>query len=111
MDKIQSQVFRQQLLQLRAELTTLSDASTDAAKPVELDQAATGRLTRMDAIRAQAMAVETTARREDQLLKIEAALQRIAAGDFGFCLSCDEEINPRRLKIDPSYTHCINCSK
>ena len=109
-DKIQIESFRQQLLKLQSELTNLSDTSADAAKPVELDQAAVGRLTRMDAMRAQAMAIETKARRDDQLLRIEGALQRISTGDFGLCLSCDEEINTRRLEIDPSYTHCINCS-
>jgi DnaK suppressor protein len=110
MDKIQIESFRQQLLKLQSELTNLSDTSADAAKPVELDQTTVGRLTRMDAMRAQAMAIETKARRDDQLVRIEGALQRISTGDFGLCLSCDEAISTRRLEIDPSYTHCINCS-
>lgn len=110
MDETQINQFRQQLLQLRSELLELSNTSDDAAKTVELDQAAIGRLTRMDAMRAQGMAVEAKRRRVLQLQKIEGALQRIDTGEFGFCLKCGEEINIRRLHIDPSYTLCINCT-
>jgi DnaK suppressor protein len=110
MDKMQIDSFRQQLLQLRSELMNLSSTSDDAAKTVELDQSAVGRLSRMDAMRAQGMAIETKGRREQQLLRIESALRRIAAGDFGDCLTCGEEINIRRLDVDPSYTQCIKCA-
>ena len=102
--------FRQQLLDLRTELIALNSTSVDAEKPVELDQAAIGRLTRMDAMRAQSMAIETKTRREHQLLRIEGALQRITTGDYGLCLTCGEEINTRRLEVDPSYTQCIKCA-
>ena len=110
MEKMQIDSFRQQLLQLQSELVNLSSASVDAAKPVELDQAAIGRLTRMDAMRAQSMAIETKVRRQHQLLIIEGALQRITTGDYGVCLTCGEEMNIRRLQVDPSYTQCIKCA-
>jgi DnaK suppressor protein len=110
MKTMQINSFKQQLLDLRSELSDLSSTSADAAKPVELDQAAIGRLTRMDAMRAQSMAIETKARREHQLLRIEGALQRITTGDYGLCLTCGEEINTRRLEVDPSYTQCIKCA-
>jgi len=110
MDEMQIDRFRQQLLQLRSEFMELSNTSEEAAKPVELDQAAIGRLTRMDAMRAQGMAIETKRRRESQLLKIEASLQRIASGDFGTCLECGEDIDVRRLDVDPTYTRCIKCT-
>jgi DnaK suppressor protein len=110
MDEMQIDSFRQQLLQLRSEIMTLSSTSDDAAKPVVLDQEAVGRLTRMDAMRAQGMAIETKGRREHHLLRIDAALCRIVTGDFGVCLTCGEEINIRRLGVDPSYTQCIRCA-
>ena len=110
MDKIQIDSFKQQLLQLRSELMNLSSTSDDAAKTVKLDQSAVGRLSRMDAMRAQGMAIETKGRREDQLVRIESALRRISAGEFGICLTCGEEIDFRRLEVDPSYTHCIKCA-
>ena len=110
MDEMKIYSFKQQLLQLRSELMSLSSTSDDAAKTVELDQSAVGRLSRMDAMRAQGMAIEAKGRREHQLLRIEGALRRIAAGDFGVCLTCGEEINIRRLDVDPSYTQCIKCA-
>lgn len=110
MDEMQVDSFRQQLLQLRSELMNLSIVADDSAKPVELDQAVVGRLTRMDAMRAQAMAIATKERREHQLSRIAAALRRIDAGDFGECFACGEEINSRRLGVDPSYTQCIKCA-
>jgi DnaK suppressor protein len=110
MDEMQIDNFKQSLLQLRSELMNLSSTSDDLTKVVKLDQSAVGRLSRMDAIRAQGMAIEIKGRREHQLLKIESALRRIAAGDFGICLRCGEEINIRRLDVDPSYTQCIKCA-
>jgi DnaK suppressor protein len=110
MNDKQIEIFKQNLLQLRSELMDLSSTSDDAAKIVELDQSAVGRVSRMDAMRAQSMAIETNRRHEQHLIRIAGALQRIAAGDYGDCLMCGEEINTRRLEVDPSYTHCINCA-
>ena len=110
MDETQISHFEFQLRARKVELLDLSSTSEDAAKTVELDQAAVGRLSRMDAIRAQSMAIETKNRREQELLRIDAALRRITSDDFGFCLSCGDDMNIRRLEVDPSYTHCISCA-
>ncbi len=110
MNEAQIENFRQRLLQLRSEILNLSDESEDSAKPVELDQAAVGRLSRMDAMRAQGMALETKERRKNQLSRIESALRRIDEGEYGFCVTCGDEMDVRRLEIDPSYTQCIKCA-
>jgi DnaK suppressor protein len=77
---------------------------------VELDQTRQGRLSRMDALQGQAMAQETERRRQAELKRIEAALARIKSGDFGYCLSCDEEIAAKRLEFDPSVSLCVDCA-
>jgi len=110
MDEKQIEEFRQRLLQMRTELEAISGTSNDAAKPVTLDQTSVGRLSRMDAMQAQNMAIETKERRENQLLRIENALRRIDAGEYGECLTCGEDIDVRRLGVDPSYTQCIDCA-
>ena len=110
MKKIHIDHFRQLLLTLQLELVKLSSVSVDAAKPVELDQPAIGRLTRMDAMRAQSMAIETIERRKHQLLRIGAALQRVTTGNYGECLTCGKGISSGRLEVDPSYTQCIKCA-
>ncbi len=99
------------LLARRVELRQLTDSSAEARQPVELDQARVGRLSRMDALQSQAMAVETNRRREVELRQIEAALGRIAEGDYGFCVNCGEAIAIERLELNPTTPICIDCAK
>ena len=101
--------FRQQLLTLRLDLQTQEEAFKETNQPVELDQARVGRLSRMDAMQSQQMALESSRRRQQQLVKIEGALLRIEADEFGYCFVCDEEIDVRRLAVDPTSTRCVAC--
>jgi DnaK suppressor protein len=64
----------------------------------------------MDAMQSQAIALEGKRRREIQLKRIEAALERIEEGEYGYCASCDEEINGRRLQVDPANPFCVQCA-
>ncbi|OOY22920.1 molecular chaperone DnaK [Thioclava sediminum] len=98
--------------QLEAELAELRSASQDTAqtrKPVELDQQSVGRLSRMDALQNQAMANAVDSRRQHRITAIEAALQRIAEDEFGYCESCGEPIPEKRLELDPTFTQCVSC--
>lgn len=99
------------LLERKAELLAVSADGEGAADIVELDQSKVGRLSRMDAMRAQAMAQSADQRRDATLRKIEVALRRVEAGDFGNCKHCDESINPKRLQFDPTITLCIDCAR
>lgn len=107
MDK---ELFRNKLLKLREELRQIEESGNEAAKTVELDQSSVGRLSRMDAMQAQAMSIESKRRREIKVKRIESALQRIDNDEFGYCLSCEEEIAPKRLEFDPSALLCIECA-
>jgi DnaK suppressor protein len=40
---------------------------------------------------------------------VEEALRRIEAGDYGYCVSCEEEIQEKRLDAVPWARHCIKC--
>lgn len=51
------------------------------------------------------------ARAEEQLTKVEAAIQRLEKGTYGKCLSCDKFINPERLRVLPSAALCICCQQ
>jgi DnaK suppressor protein len=95
----------------RAELRDLMEDSAGAGAPVELDQAQMGRLSRADAMQRQAFAQEAERRRGLELNRIEAALQRIDAGNFGSCARCGEPIDPQRLEADPTTTFCIDCAR
>ena len=80
-------------------------------KPVELDQAKQGRLSRMDAMQLQEMAVEQDRRRQIKLARIDAALLRIERGEFGCCVRCGDLIEFKRLDIDPSIPSCYQCAR
>jgi len=109
MEDSEIEQFKATLLRLRAELQDMEETSKEAGKTVELDQASVGRLSRMDAMQAQQMAQASERRRQQQLLRIEAALRRIEAGEYGYCFVCGEEIDVRRLSVDPGNTRCIRC--
>jgi DnaK suppressor protein len=101
---------RAALLARREELTALSDASAEARETVMLDQQSVGRLSRMDALQQQAIAQATERQRAAELVRIEQALKRIDAGDYGFCDDCGAEIAEKRLEIDPAATLCVRCA-
>jgi DnaK suppressor protein len=102
--------MRERLLARQQELQALAASSADARKPVELDQTSVGRLSRMDAMQGQAMALETEQRRKNELTKIDSALIRMNEDEYGYCLSCGEEISPKRLDLDPAIATCIDCA-
>ena len=100
---------RKKLLEEQESLATLRQQSEEARAPVMLDQQAVGRLSRMDALQKQNMELATEHRRQQRLLTITATLQRIEAGDFGYCIICGEDIAPQRLAFDPAVACCIDC--
>lgn len=102
--------FKEQLERRAQELRALISATEDSRKPVALDQEAVGRLSRMDAMQRQAMAQATKRQYLREIQRIEAALRRIEDGEFGYCVSCGEEIVERRLSIDPTTAVCIICA-
>ena len=42
---------------------------------------------------------------------IETALRRLAAGDYGICRDCDEEIPENRLRALPFASRCKECQE
>ena len=96
-DDLDLKAIRRTLEEERDGLAEASAATSEDRAPVELDQQSVGRLSRMDAIQVQAMAVATEARRQDRLQIIAAALGRLDEGEYGYCLRCDEDIPAKRL--------------
>lgn len=100
------------LLLARLEALAHEDAlAADAAAPVTLDQESVGRLSRMDALQVQAMALAGQRRRAAERGQIEAALRRNDEADYGWCIACGEEIAEARLRHNPAVSKCIECAK
>jgi DnaK suppressor protein len=103
--------FKQKLLALKKSLIKAQETGDQAEQTVELDQTRVGRLSRMDAMQAQAMSIETGRRRRQKLLQIDAALQRITEDEYGCCQECGEDISAARLEVDPTILLCIDCAE
>ena len=111
MNAADTEKLRARLLDSLQDLNRLSALSSESREAVTLDQQSVGRLSRMDALQGQAMALATEERREQARVRIEAALRRIEAGEYGLCLKCEEEIDIRRLELDPATPFCLACAK
>ncbi|MGJ3255546.1 MAG: TraR/DksA family transcriptional regulator [Alcanivorax sp.] len=110
MEQAEQEHFHRKLLDEKQALSEQNDAADSATKPVELDQQSVGRLSRMDAMQGQAMALATRQRQEQRLRQLVAALRRIDENDYGYCEDCGKPINPRRLEIDPATLFCLACA-
>ncbi len=104
----QIEELRADLLALGEDLRLLLSQTAAGARPVGLDQPI-GRLSRMDALQQQSMVQANIRAAQRRLEQAEAALQRIAPGEYGFCLECDEAIGFARLKARPESPFCLSC--
>src|ERR1041385_8128975 len=46
-----------------------------------------------------------------QLRMVEEALDRLKSGDYGVCMSCEEEIPAKRLQAIPWARYCVTCEE
>ncbi|MDC3235149.1 TraR/DksA C4-type zinc finger protein [Candidatus Puniceispirillum sp.] len=110
MTTIESKDFADVIRAEMSQLKALSETAKESGAPVTLDQESVGRLSRMYAMQQQSMELATEDRRQQRLAALAAALLRIEAGDYGYCLKCDDEIAARRVAADPAVSLCIGCA-
>jgi DnaK suppressor protein len=108
---VDSKHFSEKLLAARDAILAGAESRNASSATVVLDQSSVGRLSRMDALQQQAMAQNSRQRAEQELRRIEAALARCGIGSYGYCASCEEPIDPRRLEFDPAAPLCIGCAE
>ena len=97
------------LLLRQLELTEQLEISQQAAEIVTLDQTAVGRVSRIDALQQQSMAISTRGTAKLKLQKIATALKAMSKEYYGYCRQCDEPIPFKRLEIQPEALHCLSC--
>ena len=101
--------LRAQLIAQQQELTELLHNADATTKPVTLDQQSVGRVSRIDAIQQQQMAIANQQQTSDMLKGIALALRRIDDASYGDCLECGEPIAYARLQAQPFASLCIDC--
>ena len=109
MDADRINYFRSRLEALAKEINEDLNASKDSAGIVKLDTSI-GRLSRMDAMQNQQMALELRPRQENQLLRIKNALKRMDQGRYGQCGKCKGPIAEERLEGSPDVVMCVQCA-
>ena len=109
MDVAKLVYFRERLKELEREIQEDMDANTEDSEVVELDSSI-GRLSRMDALQNQQMALELKRRQENQLLRIENAFKRMDKGQYGQCGKCKKPIEEERLEVFPDTVTCVRCA-
>lgn len=82
----------------------------EAARPVELDQTAVGRLSRMDSLQNQGLTKSLQERERIKLARLKEALARVEAGTYGVCPECGADIPFGRLSVFPEAPSCAACS-
>lgn len=101
--------FKSKLLVLRASLEEDLSVADSTEGSIEPDNAI-GRLTRMEAIQAQAMGDAGRRRQQARLQRVHRALERVEKGTYGDCARCGTEIPRGRLEVMPEAGLCVKCA-
>ena len=102
MNDLQLEYFRQKLLRWRAELLQESAETLNHLQAESLHQPDLTDRASMETDRA--LELRTRDRERKLISKIDAALQRIEDGTYGFCEETNEPIGIRRLEARPIAT-------
>ena len=103
----EKQAIRDQLMSEKDELKKRVDRIHDHARdPLEQDSAEQaaqlGNVAVVSALEAEAVG---------EIAEIDAALQRLDAGNYGICITCGEPISEPRLKARPASAQCVDCAE
>ena len=63
------------------------------------------------ALTDQSLSLRLRGRERTLIEKIDLALKRIEAGEFGTCIVCEDDIEVQRLRARPVTTMCIACKE
>lgn len=97
--------IREKLEKVTSDIAMLKEQT----KPISPDNAY-GRVSRMDAINNKSVAEANLRQAENTIKRLNIALDHLKKDDFGKCISCGSEINPKRLMIMPESRKCIRCA-
>lgn len=110
MEADQQSVFRPfitaRLTEIEKELAAMGDSTEAIAPDVSI-----GRLSRLDSMQHQQMALAGKQRHEEERSRLVAAEFRIDEGTFGSCLLCSKDIATGRLEYQPDAVTCVPCAQ
>ncbi len=98
-------LIEEQLDDVREGLGGIGDATAPIAPDVAI-----GRLSRLDSMQMQQMALDQKRRLEERERLLKAAMDRIERGTYGRCSGCRREIEFTRLRDIPEVQTCLRCA-
>ena len=104
LDELQAELERQ-----LGRLQKSMKVTDEALRPVELDQTAVGRLSRIDSLQNQSLSRGLRDRENVRLSQIREALARLGDGTYGVCTVCENRISFERLFVFPEAPECTEC--
>jgi DnaK suppressor protein len=99
-----------ELERIVAKLERSMRTTEEAMRPVQLDQSAVGRLSRIDSLQNQGLTRNLQEREQAKLGQVVTAFQRLEDGTYGTCTECGGDIPVERLQIFPETPTCSSCS-
>lgn len=106
----QIEELRAELDRVLAKLERSMRATAEAMRPVQLDQSAVGRLSRIDSLQNQGLTRNLQEREQAKLGQVAAAFRRLEEGSYGTCTECGGEIPFERLLVFPETPTCAGCA-
>ncbi len=110
MDKKKLEIFKKRLEDRQRELRETVNRTAQDGREADLESAQDIADRAAQSYNKEFLFHQSNSERQ-LLLMVEGALSRIHEGSFGQCISCGEEINPKRLEAVPWTRHCIACQE
>lgn len=105
----QRDALRRELARQLRRLEGSMEITDEALQPVELDQAAVGRLSRIDSLQNQGLTRNLREREQLKLARIQEAFRALEDGSYGTCRGCEAQIPFGRLLVFPETGTCAEC--
>ena len=93
------------IARLLSDLESFTNARTDSATDDEHDPEGPTMSSEWSRLAGTQLAVD------DDLVQVDAALERLAGGSYGTCVRCGESIPIDRLRARPEASLCIACAQ
>jgi DnaK suppressor protein len=108
MDKKKLKYYETKLLERRSALTGIVERTENYGREADTDLTQDPADKASNAYTKELLFSQSTNDRFILAL-IQEALQRIEEGEYGQCVHCGKEVQPKRLEAVPWARHCITC--
>jgi RNA polymerase-binding transcription factor len=111
MDKKKLDTFKKRLEERQQSLRKMVSRTEEDGRIADQDAAAADIADRAASSYTKEFLFSQSNNDRQLLQMVETALARIREGSFGECVSCGNEINPKRLEAVPWTRYCIECQE